>query len=219
MNTTTIISGHAMTTGTSADTGSGATQRIATDFKARLVRGARTLAPAVLWVLGAHGAHAAGVTYIVGTCQAGTQFRTIQSALNASPAPTTVEVCPGTYFEQLEIKHPVTLEGITAANGALVEIDLPANYTFNAVLKDEGRNATAVAQIYVNNVTGGSVNLSNLVVNGEGFGTNGIFFIGVAYQQSSGTINHVMTTYQDGNAGASDTGWDCGSMAAAPTRR
>src|ERR1700678_1669500 len=56
---------------------------------------------------------AASVTYIVGTCKSGTQFSTIQSALDASPAPNTVEVCPGQYNEQITITKPVTLEGIS----------------------------------------------------------------------------------------------------------
>src|ERR1700685_1661134 len=60
------------------------------------------------------------VTYIVGTCTSGTHFSTIQAALDASPAPNTVEVCPGIYSEQLTITRPVTLEGIAAGNGSLV---------------------------------------------------------------------------------------------------
>jgi len=49
---------------------------------------------AMALAIGAQQVSAATVTYIVGTCKSGTQFSTIQSALDASPAPDTVEVCP-----------------------------------------------------------------------------------------------------------------------------
>lgn len=54
-------------------------------------------------------------------------------------------------------------------------------------------------------MSGGSVNLSNLAVTGDGFGAlNGpgaVFFIGVLYEESSGTVNQVMTWAQDNNSG------------------
>jgi len=89
----------------------------------------RTYSPAKLslaiWfsalALGAQQMSAANATNVVGTCKGGTHFSTIQSALDASPAPSTVEVCPGQYAEQVTITKPVTLEGITASNGALAQ--------------------------------------------------------------------------------------------------
>ena len=50
---------------------------------------------ALALAFGAPEMSAATVTYIVGTCVSGTHFSTIQAALDASPAPNTVEVCPG----------------------------------------------------------------------------------------------------------------------------
>ena len=38
-------------------------------------------------------------------------FKTIQSAVNAAPAGSTVVVCPGTYHEQVVIAQPLTLTG------------------------------------------------------------------------------------------------------------
>lgn len=52
---------------------------------------------------GAQQMSAANINYIVGTCKSGSHFSTIQSALDASPAPKRVEVCPGQYAEQLTI--------------------------------------------------------------------------------------------------------------------
>jgi parallel beta-helix repeat protein len=167
-------------------------------------------AVSILLAFGAQAASASGLTYIVGTCTSGTQFKTIHSALNASPAPSTVEVCPGQYAEQITITRPVTLEGITAGNGAMAQIILPDNYGVNASLNVQGSPVPAVVQIYVNNVTDGAVNLSNLDVNGMGFGFNDATFVAVAYQQSSGTVDHLVTSSQDTNSLGSNgivNGW------------
>ncbi len=140
----------------------------------------------------------ASVTYIVGNCASGTQFSTIQAALDASPAPNTVEVCPGQYAEQITITKPVTLEGISAGNASLAEIALPADFTANATVL--GGTNSAGAQIYVDHVSGGAVNLTNLNVYGANYaGTGGTFFIGVLYENSSGTINQVRTSQQTNN--------------------
>jgi parallel beta-helix repeat protein len=165
---------------------------------------------ALALAFGAPEMSATTVTYIVGTCVSGTHFSTIQAALDASPAPNTVEVCPGQYGEQITITKPVTLEGIAAGDGSLAEIGIPANYTANA--RVEGGSASAIAQIYVDHVSGGSVNLSNLAVTGDGFGAldgqGADFFIGVVYEESSGTVNQVMTWAQDNNSGNHDVnGW------------
>jgi parallel beta-helix repeat protein len=163
---------------------------------------------ALVLAFGAQDMSAATVTYIVGTCKSGTRFSTIQSALDASPAPNTVEVCPGISSEQVTISHPVTLEGITEGNGSLAQIELPSDYTVNASVIAGGRTEPAIAQVYVNDVSGGSVNLTNLNVNGVGFGTNDIIFIGVLYNQSSGTINQVTTSAQNTSGGATNVdGW------------
>jgi len=164
--------------------------------------------PAVALAL-AFGAQplSASVTYIVGTCKSGTRFSTIQSALDAAPAPNTVEVCPGQYNEQITISKPVTLEGISLGSADQVRIYTPAGglkvnaeiYTGDTVL------TPAAAQIFVENA-GGSVNLTNLVVNGvaNGQSGSGAFVIGILYQQTPGTINHVIAFNQNG---ANTVGW------------
>ncbi len=40
---------------------------------------------------------------VVGTCKAGTQFTTIQAAVRAATAGSTVQVCPGVYPEHVAI--------------------------------------------------------------------------------------------------------------------
>jgi hypothetical protein len=47
----------------------------------------------------------ATVTYVVGTCK-NTPFKTITSALQATPPPNVVEVCPGFYFETIPHHEP-----------------------------------------------------------------------------------------------------------------
>jgi parallel beta-helix repeat protein len=152
----------------------------------------------VAMALGASHLHAA--TYIVGRCKSGDQFSTIQAALNAASAGSTVEVCPGQYPELITITKPVTLEGIAANNGALVQILLPASYTANATLNASGGAPTpAVAQLHVDKVSGGPVNLENIEVNGAGVGKTASYFVGIFYEDSSGTINQVVAASQNDN--------------------
>jgi parallel beta-helix repeat protein len=47
-------------------------------------------------------------------------------------------------------------------------------------------------------VSGGAVNLENLDVNGEGFSANMDYLAGIFYQESSGTIDQVITSFQTG---------------------
>ena len=47
----------------------------------------------------------ATTTYIAGTCKPGTQFSTIQSALNAGTQSTTVVECvPGSYLQRIRFR-------------------------------------------------------------------------------------------------------------------
>jgi parallel beta-helix repeat protein len=144
---------------------------------------------------GAQVMSAANITDVVGTCKGGTHFSTIQAALDASPAPDTVEVCPGQYPEQLMITKPVTLEGIDQGNSGMVQIVLPSGYAINAAIGPFG--APTVAQVFVKDVRGGSVNLTNLAVNGDDQSVpEEGFLVGILYEESSGTINQVVTSGQ-----------------------
>ena len=57
-------------------------------------------------------------TYYVGTCKAGA-FGSISAAVAAVPAGSTVDVCPGTYAEQVMINQVLTLQGISSAKATL----------------------------------------------------------------------------------------------------
>jgi hypothetical protein len=129
----------------------------------------------------------ATTTYIVGTCKPGTQFSTIQSALNATPAPTVVEVCPGSYPEQITISKPVTLEGVVAGNSSFATVVVPPGGLTNNTTLAGGQ--AAAAQILVQNV-GGAVNLTNLVVDETNGSAN--YPIGIFYENTPGTMNHMV---------------------------
>jgi len=152
------------------------------------------LISAFMFALGAPELHATTLTYIVGTCKAGTQFSTIQAALNKSPAADVIEVCPGTYPEQLTIINAVTLEGIVSGNTSAIQITSPAaGLKTNATINGSD---PAAAHVFVKNATA-AVNLTNLIVDS----TNNkvpadVFLVGVLYQHSSGTVNHVIARHQ-----------------------
>jgi hypothetical protein len=133
----------------------------------------------------------ATVTYAVGTCKPTLpSFTTIQGALDALPPPNVVEVCPGTYNEQVVIGIPVTLEGISYGNSAEAMIAPRANGIVVANATNDFGQVVA-AQVLVSNVAG-EVNLTNLTVQGQGgFPSDGIRYVGVFYQNSSGTMNHL----------------------------
>ena len=155
------------------------------------------LISAFVFAFGAQELRATTLTYIVGTCKAGTQFTTIQSALNKSPAANVIEVCPGTYPEQLTIINAVTLEGIMSGNSSAIRITPPAaGLATNGTINN---GEPAAIHVFVKNATG-AVNLTNLIVDS----TNNkvpvdVFLVGVLYQHSPGTVNHVIATHQQAN--------------------
>jgi hypothetical protein len=155
------------------------------------------LISAFVFAFGAKELHATTLTYIVGTCKAGTQFATIQAALNKSPSANVIEVCPGTYPEQLTIINAVTLEGIASGNSAQIRITSPASgLVTNATIN--GSDPAAV-HVFVKNATG-AVNLTNLTVDSSNNKVMPfVFLVGVLYQHSPGTVNHVIAVHQQSN--------------------
>lgn len=142
----------------------------------------------------------ATITYTVGSCKPGfPSFPTISGALSATPAPNLVMVCPGTYNEQITITNGVILEGVAIGGSHAAIIVPPAGGLTQTATDDFGH--TVAFQIWVNNASG-PVNISNLVIDGTG---NGItdkltFLAGIFYQNSSGTMNRVITRDQNGNS-------------------
>jgi len=135
------------------------------------------MAKPIIWVLfavamitAASPAHA--TARYVGTCvKAPHIYPTISLAVAASVANDRINVCPGTYPEQVVISMPLFLAGMEAASGTVVEdravITLPSNPTITVVSQFNGE--TFVPQILVQNVNPAGtfgVVVSNLTVDG-----------------------------------------------------
>jgi hypothetical protein len=157
-------------------------------------------------------ASGANITHVVGNCKGFPGLPTISAALTTTPPPTVVEVCPGTYPEQIQITTPVTLEGITANNSTQAIITVPPGGL--VVNTTDGFGDSLAVQIWVDNVNG-KVDLTNLKVDGTGNGISGSnWAVGVLYQNSSGTMNHLTTQNQNLTTAATGVGvWlDGGSI-------
>jgi hypothetical protein len=153
----------------------------------------------VILTLGAAYALAVPLTYVVGTCKPGFQsFPNITAALAATPSPAVIDVCPGTYNEQPVITIPVTLQGISSGDSDQAVI-APPGVGLKPNTTDDFGNSLAV-QLWVDN-SSGAVNISNITVDGTGNGmsTCESEIVGIFYQNSAGTVNHVTTRNQKGN--------------------
>jgi hypothetical protein len=165
-------------------------------------------------VLCAAAPTAFATTYVVtpsGTtnCKSGFVFYSIQSAVTAAPAGSTIYICPGTYAEQVTISKGLTLTGVsangsssTSAAGAFNPVIVVPAGGIVANTNDLDPNGTdpnqpTAAQILVTN--GASVSLNNITVDGSNNGLSGCGtdLVGIYYQNASGTVNHVVTRFQE----------------------
>ncbi len=142
-----------------------------------------------LIALAAFGGQTFATSAAVGLCAApGTHYTTIQAAVNAVPAGTKIEVCPGTYPEQVSITKNLTLLGIAGVSSDAAVIVPPAG-GLSQTGTDIFGNAVA-AQILVTGAT--AVTISHLTVDGSHNGLSGCSVdpIGIHYQNSAGTITY-----------------------------
>ena len=140
---------------------------------------------------------AQAVTVEVGSCISGlVQFTSITDAISHSPAGTTIDVCPGPYYEQITINKQLTIRGVSV-NGQNAAIILPPQSGMAANAKDFDNNDSPIAaQVVVQGAT--KVNLSDLIVDGSNNQINGCApdLQGVLFQNASGTLNHVTVRNQ-----------------------
>jgi hypothetical protein len=141
----------------------------------------------------AASANAAG-TVFVGGCGS-PNYSTIQDGINHAPALGVVEVCPGTYPEQIFINKKLTVEGVAVGTANQAIIAAPnAGVSANTVSLTSGN--PIAAQIWVHDTTG--VTITNLTVDGANNGISGCApnLIGIYYQDASGTISNVAARNQ-----------------------
>lgn len=145
-------------------------------------------------------------TVVVGKCRTGLPtYSTIQEAVNAATTGSTVEVCAGSYPEQVIISTPLTLVGIAnGKQGGRATVTFPAAGLATTVNSVTGGGILA-PQVLVKT---GPVNITNITVDGSGNNLNGLSetFVGVLYQTlASGTINGV-TAREQNNCGGCGVG-------------
>src|SRR5690348_3484651 len=104
-------------------------------------------------------------TYYVGGCHSGS-FPTISAAVNSSsvPAGSIVEVCSGSYDEQVIISKPLTLQGIASQGQHSVQITgafQPITTTSAVFSGTSPFNQTIAPAIWV---TAGPVNIQNIAI-------------------------------------------------------
>jgi parallel beta-helix repeat protein len=141
-------------------------------------------------------------TYYVGSCMKGA-YATITAAVKAVPEGSTIDVCPGTYPEQIVIfKDDLTLQGITSGNSSSVVVTIPADglasttsITFPGVPFYAQVEANG-ASVRINNITVDGSASSNCPQGDLGPGVAGAY-TGIFYPSgSSGIMNNVNTRHQ-----------------------
>jgi len=124
-------------------------------------------------------------------------FPSIQYAVTHVPEGSTINICPGTYYEQVTISQSLTLRGVSNGSSSKAVIVVPPGGLAVNATSDYG--AGIAAQVLIQNAAG-IVSLSNLTVDGSGNNVTDAEMVGVFYQNSSGTVNHLIIQNQIGAA-------------------
>ncbi|MDQ6785930.1 MAG: hypothetical protein M3033_03810 [Acidobacteriota bacterium] len=136
-------------------------------------------------------------------CPAAT-FTSIQAAVTASAPGDTVQVCAGIYPEQVVIRIPLTVIGISANNHSRPEVRPPAGGLVVNTTRPFG--APEAAMVLVDTpVPSGDVNIFNITVNG--LGNVPIDTAGIYYRNAGGTIlNNAVKNVRNANPGTTISG-------------
>jgi hypothetical protein len=113
-------------------------------------------------------------------------YSTISMAVAAASPGDTVNVCPGTYPEQVRIDKRLTVQGI-AFGGRNQAIIMPSNATANSTSLTSGFPIAAIVVVD----TADKVTLNNLTIDGSAsvINTCATVSAGVYYRNASGTID------------------------------
>jgi len=142
------------------------------------------LGTALALAFGVHDASAAKRQ--VGTCTTNPlQYPTIQAAVNAANNGDVVQICPGTYPEEVMVTKSIGLTNVPSMSNPTVAI--PAGGAVQNTTKLSGE--PTAAQIAV---IGAKVSIKNLTVDGAGNNimTCGLELIGIYLQNAGGTIGN-----------------------------
>jgi parallel beta-helix repeat protein len=135
----------------------------------------------------------------VGTCVANVvHFTTIQGAVNAVPAGSTIKICPAKYPEQVVTNKNLTLVGVNSGSADNPVLVIPlGGFVPNTTSLTTGH--PIAAQILVQSPAT-AVTISSLAVDGSNNNLNGgcddARLIGIYYQNASGTVNFVAARNQ-----------------------
>lgn len=115
-------------------------------------------------------------------------FTSIQAAVTAASPGDKINVCPGTYHEQVMITKSLTIQGIEVAGQNLATI-MPIGVVANSFSLASGNPIAAI--VLVDGAD--KVNLSNLTVDGASNGINGCSpnLMGIYYRNASGKVDSV----------------------------
>lgn len=134
-------------------------------------------------------------TVQVGTCRPNLQsYSTMSAAVSGVPSGSTIDVCPGTYAEQVVITQPLTLQGVVSgtANQAVVTVPTAGLVANTTSMFGE----SVAAQVLV--LGPGPVNITNIAVDGTGGDMSCLSWVaGIFYGSgSSGTVDRVRASSQ-----------------------
>jgi len=140
-------------------------------------------------------------TVQVGACLTSLpNYATIQTAVSAVPSGATIDVCPGTYNEQVTITAPLTLKGIASGTNQAVVLTVPPAFEQNGTTPVTG--FPVYAQIVVQDA--GPVNISGLTVDGnnsscpQGGAIAGVVYLSATNPSSGKLSNSVIRNTANG---------------------
>jgi hypothetical protein len=127
-------------------------------------------------------------TYYVGTCHANS-FASISDAINSSTVTpgSTIRICGGSYFEQVIISKPLTLEGVLGS-GADGQVLIAGNGAMQSTVSPIS-NTLLTPIVWV---TAGPVTLQDITVDDDFLSCASAEYAGIYYASgSSGTLNRI----------------------------
>ncbi len=147
-------------------------------------------------------------TVQVGTCKTNLpNYATIQTAISAVPSGATIDICPGTYSEQLTVNAPVNLVGIANGTNQSVVLNVPGSFLQNGT--GPVSNFPIYAQILVQDA--GPVNITGIAVDGStsvcpNGASAGIVYLSAASPSSGKISNSVVRNVGNACQGSQGAG-------------